>query len=37
VPLIVAGLLMLWLAYRGGSVAPAHPPTPSAPAPKRAR
>ena len=37
VPLIVAGLLMLWFAYRGGSVAPAHVPTPSAPAPKRAR
>ena len=37
VPLIVAGFLMLWLAYRRGSIAPARPPTPSAPAPKRAR
>ena len=36
VPLIVAGLVLLWLAYRSGSIAPAHGSTPSAPTPKRA-
>jgi len=37
VPLVIAGLVLLWLAYRSGAVAPARAPTLSAPAPKRAR
>ena len=37
IPLIVAGLVLLWLAYRNGRIAPAHGSAPSVPTPKRAR